>query len=379
MRGTIVYTGRTRPSRQLAPSAWCWGIPAALYLCASLALPSAASAQSSDYCNKVRARGAGRAALLIAPRLFSDVLRYPSSVAAGPASLDNLQVRVGMSFSPVDALRGARVDAEADADCRAHELQIQLETALEAGADAYALRALEAQLDYLEKHRADWQALLAGAEQRLAARLITTLEYGEFSKLVAGLEREVEELRGRAELIRARLFGKPPQPLDPKQREYLSAALEHERRAASSMSLDAWDVSLSGGVIPTTEDAPEWFGWVQLSYSLGGFFSGGHEDDHLSAREAELKNARYEVPARIEALKRELLARRAHAERELALVDRQLTFLLNTRAALAHTDVAASVHTRDSLALEQLIAESEQRFLRVLIDTLTTIQGGKNG
>jgi hypothetical protein len=85
------------------------------------------------------------------------------------------------------------------------------------------------------------------------------------------------------------------------------------------------------------------------------------------------------VPARVQEQKHKLSVQREQAQKELALIDRQLEFLMKTKTALEAADVALTAHVRDALTLEQIVAEAEQRLLRVLIQTLTTIEGGEHG
>src|SRR5689334_3650061 len=87
---------------------------------------------SSGYCDKVRARANGDAALLIAPRVVADALRFPGGGGSDVApSLDReLQVRVGLSFAPIEAYRGFRLMDASEADCAAHESLVRAQRGL---------------------------------------------------------------------------------------------------------------------------------------------------------------------------------------------------------------------------------------------------------
>lgn len=377
----MVHAGGSRPPGRAATSFLCWAVPLSLFVWGFLTDASSASAQNSDYCAKVRARAAGRAALLTAPELFSDLLRYPESYETGPSSMDTLQLRVGLSFSPTDAFKSTLLDDIGEADCRAHEAKVRVERALDSSSDTYRLPALRAQLEFLEQRRGAWHDLLTRAEQRLSARVITNLEFAAFSRQLEELERKLLQLRGETDGIRAEIGDDQvgPEALSRYEAEYVSATYEFERRESSQKSFDAWDFTLTGGFVPIASTGPDWFGWIQLRYKLGGAFADQHESDYLRARAEELRRSRYEVPARVQAMKRKFSVQREQAQKELALVDRQLEFLTRTRSALETADVALTAHARDSLAVEQMAAEAEQRFLRVLIETLTTIEGGEHG
>lgn len=108
---------------------------------------------------------------------------------------------------------------------------------------------------------------------------------------------------------------------------YRSAELEREQKVSGSKALSAWSMVLSGGaLVPLvrveTRPAVDWFGWVELSYNLGGPWSAGHEQEYLKAREAELHGARYELSQRAQAMKQQLRGHSQHAEGQLSLLIR---------------------------------------------------------
>lgn len=336
---------------------------------------SAVCAQSSDYCEKVRSRAAARAAILIAPRVIGEVLRYPSTLQTGPSDFSKTQLRFGMALSPVDMYRGFRINAVSEADCRAYDAASAVGDALALGANAYVFAAVQAQLEQLEKHRGEWQEIQTRAEQRLSAGIITTVELSEVGRRVDELERDIEQLRGRLAQIRAQVDGRPvrPPPLDSLEREYLARAYEYARRESGEKSIDAWTFDISGGVIPNAPEKVEWFFWLRLGYSLGGPWNDSHETDYLRARKAELQHSRSEVSGRVRELKRQLVEQREQSSKELSLVDKHLAFVVKTRATLATVEIGASAHARDALALEQIALEAEQSYLRALIAALAPL------
>ena len=114
-----------------------------------------AAADDSAYCRKVKARAAGDAALLFAPSVTGQVIRYPS-VNGGPVDATGVttgngwQGRVGLSWSPLDFYRGFGVLRAGDADCERGNAQIDAQHLLHYGEDYGRLHALKKQAEYLE-------------------------------------------------------------------------------------------------------------------------------------------------------------------------------------------------------------------------------------
>src|SRR3990172_12757608 len=102
----------------------CFASAAIALLSQVLSSPAEAQrAPESPYCRKVGARAGEDAALLMWPRLLVEGHRFPASADTLGPTLGNgdFQVRVGVSFSPTDLVRGVRVGGAADADCDLQE------------------------------------------------------------------------------------------------------------------------------------------------------------------------------------------------------------------------------------------------------------------
>lgn len=322
----------------------------------------------SHYCDKVRARANGEASLLIAPSVYAQGMRYPSSIDIGPVT-DKMQLRLGLAFSPVELYRGLRLMNVSEADCRAHEISDRFERDLEQATEAPALPAFEAQVEFLVKQRSVLDKVLERARARLASNIITTLEFQTLRSNIDALDRKVEQLLGQASGLRARGVKAPDRTVS--LQTYLEAKMTLEDKLSSLKSLDAWNLKLSGGVIPVGDRQTDYFAWVEFSYSLGGPLNVQQENKYLDARRAEMRQARYEIATRTRQTRLQLEAARSQAQRELAIIDRQLGFLVQTREALERADVAATAHVRDSLMIEQISTESERVYLKTLIEHLT--------
>jgi hypothetical protein len=340
-------------------------------------------ASSSSYCRRVEARAAADAALLRAPHLIGEAIRFPTSsrIDLGPTVGDNFQVRAALSFSPVDVYRGSALERAGEADCRAHDAAERLRLGLEDLSDFGRLPALRAQAAYLDAHRGEWRALLAKGAEQLAARLVTAVEYHELRRLTARLERKSAAVEG--ELERLRVVGAPPGSpgeLDRLSRAYVAEADDAERAFAHLRAIDPWALKLTGGVIPPLGGQPaDWFGLAELSYNLGGFWRDRADARAVEARADETRRARYELPARVDDVRRALRGQLAAAKRELAAVDAELTSSEIMRSSLEGSDAPNIAHARATLIVERLDAESDRVFLNALTGALGAAVGDEDG
>src|SRR5688500_5444918 len=96
---------------------------------------TSASADDSPYCQKVRARAAGDAALLYSPTVQAQAIRFPRSGAidTGLYIGSGVQVRGVLTWSPLDAYRGVHVEDAAERDCAQHEAQVSVTQVLALG------------------------------------------------------------------------------------------------------------------------------------------------------------------------------------------------------------------------------------------------------
>jgi hypothetical protein len=152
---------------------------------------------------------------------------------------------------------------------------------------------------------------------------------------------------------------------------YMDAALRFERESTSLRRLDEWRLSMTGGVIPQTPS--DWYGTVELSFSLGGLVRGAHEDNYLEARAETLARASDGVDTRLTQFRAEVAALLQQAERDLEVVEHSLDVLRTTRTALEGSEAESVAQAREILTIEQLSVESDSVFLRALLRALTTL------
>jgi hypothetical protein len=349
---------------------------------AALALPAPTRAEEDAYCARVRARAGADAAILYAPRLFTEAYRLPSyTEAVGPTLGDGYQVRIGLALSPIEMLRAARTERLAEADCRLYQVTAGLDL-LVGASDEAQLPALRAQQSALEGHRADWNRIVELSRERLRTGLVTLVEVDAVRRAASALERRAEEVRGQVERLAHRQSGRADVPLPVLAASVAERSMELERASARVRALDAFQLRLAGGIMPGWPRSPEqparyvdWFARVELSYSLGAPWRGAQETASLRAREAELVTSRHELPARIAERQEDLRMQLASAERTRRLLEADANSLRATLATLDAAKTPGSDHARATLALEQYSLEGDLAYVSKLSETLAALVG----
>lgn len=350
------------------------GDAAAVAATGLLLFGGAARADESPYCRKVRARAASEAALLMSPELLAQGIRFPENgrIDMGATAGTEYQARAGLSFSPTDFYKGLRVMRAGEIDCARHASSDALDRLLDPAGDRARLVALRQQAAFLRAHRSEWQALSAKAEQRLSERVITLLELDELRSRVNTLEHKLVETEGEAARLQARNPEAPASPGPTLVQQHSERTIELEQVESHLRTLDAWDLRLSGGVIPRAGSL-DWYGLAEFRFNPGALVRNRQEGRYLEARGDELKSARYEPHARARRLQEEMSAVREQARRNLELLDQQLSAVDRTLRLLEDSAAPTSAHTRDVLKLEELSFQTDRVFLLGLASTLSDV------
>lgn len=342
---------------------------------------SVAYAEPSAYCRKIKARASADAALLMSPQLVAQGIRSPNIGLFDPsvaASTGVYQVRVGLSFSPVDFYKGLKVTSVSDADCERHHAQRNIEELLKQVHDIGKLPALRQQVEYLESQRKQWQTLKRVAAERLDIQAITVMDFNELEKRATSLERRVAEQQGEAERIAARNYADPATEMSLLAGAYTSSSNAYEEEVNGVRSLSAWQLKLSSGIVPlsgqTRGAAPapyqiDWYGFLEFSFNFGSL--NGLGGKYLEARQQEVSSAPYELVEMLAAFQRETQARLAQARRELESVERQATSTGKARQLVQQSQAANSAQAVALLQLDEVWLESERRYLTTLADELS--------
>lgn len=348
---------------------------------AAFATVSSAHAEDSAYCRKVRARASSDASLLIAPTLRAEAMKLPSALQAGgrievtPGG-SSYQVRAGASISLVNMYKGTRLGPVADADCALHQATIKAQDLLALAADFGRLNALRQQASFLDEQRPVWEAVYAKLEERFAAQNVTLMNLEDVRARTTLLSRHRVRIGGDiARLEAAGLSDQRPnvsaliQSID-------ATAMKYEREASHVRALDALDLTITGGYVPPILDVKQsdFFGVVQLSYSLGGPFRNAAETRYLDARAEELKTARYETQAHLRTFRQQVRAGLGEAKQDLDVVEKRHASLEATRGALEGSDAAGAAFALAMVDLELLATRADRVFLTGYVRELSHVE-----
>jgi hypothetical protein len=356
-------------------------------LCTTVSLyPALAAARDTPYCKQVRARAQSDADLLMMPRVLVQGIRFPrgsQQFDSGATTEEGYQLRTGFQFSPIDFYKGRATLRVGDAECERHEAELDLNAVVARGTDEARHNALREQGVFLRAKSADWRALQGRAAARLQKRIITVVEFTNVQHFVDLLERKLVQVEGEAALLGARAqaralpyatlpgAGLPSATLPALADRYLGAALHFEHEASALRRWDDWKLQMSGGVIPQTPS--DWYGTIELSFSLGGLVRGAHEDNYIEARRETLEHASDGIETRMREFRAAVGAMLEQANRDLSVVEHSLDVLRTTRRALEASEAESVAQAREILTIEQLSVESDSVFLRALVRALQTL------
>jgi hypothetical protein len=336
-------------------------------------VPTAAHAEDSPFCRKVRARAASDAALLFSPSIQAQGIRFPrnGTTDSGITTGAGYQFRAGATFSPLDFYKGIRVKGVGEADCAAHEQAVTIREILLAGADYGRLPALEKKIAFIDEHRSELDAATQKTDERIGAHVASIRDAAEVRLRVSAIRRAREQAQGDVDRLRARGIGEFRGSLSALVVTAEQQAMKFEREVSHVRTLDAWDVRVSGGVIP--QDTPmDYFGMVQVGFNFGAFSRNAQENRYLEARSDELKRERYELREAVASFESEVASAAAQAKRELAIVEAQALSIAKDKSVVAGADGGAQALTL--LTLDGILVESERVQLEALVFELARLE-----
>lgn len=369
---------RPSPVRSLNVPRWMAG----LAVLAGVALaPSSAAAQDSAYCRKVRARAVGDAALLFAPSVQGQAIRFPTqnggAVDTGVTTGSGFQARAGLTWSPLDFYRGFRVLRAGDADCERGEAQITAQHLLRYGEDYGRLHALRKQAEFLEGRTAALSTIMQKNEERLESHVTSLLDANEVRARAAELSRKSVQARGEVARLEARGVDSYRGMLTSLLASLESSNTKYEKEVSHLRTLDGWDLRVSAGVIP--QEKPDYYGYVQLGFNFGTFARNASESRYLDARTEELRKARYELRDQLERFREQVKVTSKQAKTEEAIVKAKLDSLASARKALATSDSPNAPHALAVIDLELVGTEAEHVFLTALVMELASLEDHSHG
>ena len=286
-----------------------------------------------------------------------------------------------------------------DADCERHQAAVALDDVLGHSTEGARLAALLEQGQFLRNHAEDWRSLASRAASRLSQRIITVVEFTSIQRSIDSLEHKLIAVEGEAEQLKARqlrghgmlpgngglslaggALGAAPEartPVAELASRYHRESMRFERETSQQRQLESWKLQVTGGVIP--QSPVDWYGTLELSFSLGALIQGEHERRYLEGRSEELRYARDGVETRLAQFRAQLAAALDQARRDLGLVDHSLEVLRATRLALEQSEAESAAQARDLIVLEQVSVESDSIYLRRFVGALEALVARARG
>lgn len=328
-------------------------------------------ARPDDYCKRVWEHARSGAALLFAPRVGVQALRYPptgaSDVTGWDAAQRQVQVRSFIDYSLTHAVEGKYTLDLADAECQRRQAAQPVQEAIRVATDQGRKSALVKEIAFLTEQAPEIARLQREAEQRLAQQVGTLSELAEIRLLVLGLQQAQLEAEADLERLEAVPVPDPAGPVSAAAAHYAQATMNAERIDSRIRKVAPWNVSIRGGLAATpASSAVDWFGAVELSYNLGGIVSLGAEHNYLTARARELESSSSELVPAARALDRALAGSVERLRKECSILEGLATQLRGDATALEGASTPKQPHSLAVLTLRRLAVETRLVYLREL-------------
>ncbi len=342
-----------------------------------LLTPTVAAAQPADdgYCDYVKGAASANAATLMAPQLFGQFgyIEQAQFSVTPDTEPNDLRAIAGIRYSFTNIFAGKATTSRADADCRRHRAQLQLQAITQQIKDTTAVRAIGARLDVLDKALVEADKLLATSNADLDARRITTQE-------AVSTRMRVEDLRSQAAQARRDLAALPSPDLkgvDALLAQYRAADADLERSDAKLRTIQAYDIGVRAGAdrfVNGTAPTTRYFAVVEVGFNLGALWLGGANKRAASGRARFAKSTDpFGNTTSAEQLRTVLevqLKRQPQVAALVADLDRQLQ-------ALSASDSIDAKRFRETIWFDSIKAKAELAYLNAHIAALKEAIGSR--
>jgi len=163
---------------------------------------------ASDYCEGVRARAAGDAAIFLSPSVGIQGIKYPAtgtfSAVGGSTTPEGYQARLQFLWSPLDAYKSTLVRELGNKDCAQKMAMVDAQEALEYLNDVGKETALTAQVSYLTEHKSAADDILVQANKRLVAGVATIMDLTILQQAAASLDISRVQAQGELNVLQER-------------------------------------------------------------------------------------------------------------------------------------------------------------------------------
>lgn len=335
-------------------------------------------------CRHVRAQAESQAYLLFSPRITAEAGHVPTGGPMGAGGTGGYQFRGGLSWSPLDFAHGFMTLDASDIECEQLAALGRARRTLDLGGDVGELPARRAERESLLAARAHWEEIVARTEQRVAEGLAASQQLTSVRAEAERLERRISQLDQEiARLIAAGHEDADASSLRADLEIYERRALDLERQQSAIRRLSPWNVLLLGSVVPVAQDTGafnvDWFGWVTVSYNLGGIAQQFAEDQTVDARAAELGDDANELRHAFDRFEHILSDSLTALTAELEHVGRQIEIQQHQRELLGQLETSEVENLRAMIDLQVIALEAERAHLARLIEVRSALRVGGQG
>ena len=327
-----------------------------------MALAQATPPASGSTCRRIRATAQSSAYLMFSPTIWAEGVHVPvvgDDTGMGLIQSSAWQLRAALSIAPLDMARGQFTLDAATSECMQAEALTRARRIMEIGEAIGELPARRAERASLQGSQDEVDAILAQAEQRLAAGLATQEQLAGVRTEVARFARRVSTLDGDIDrLLDAGLDEIDPGTLRADLEAYERATMQLEHTRSTMRRMNAWTISVRAGVLPV--GPVDWYGSVQVGFNLGGIAQQVAEDELVDARAEDLHESQAELRAAVTRLEERLRSTVTSMRADLTHVERQQEIRSRQRELLATMETADVAYLRAMIDLELVGLRAEQ-------------------
>ncbi len=293
------------------------------------------------------------------------------------------QVRAGLAWSPLDFAHGFMTLDASDIECDELAALSRARRIIELGGEIGELPARRAERDALSAARSRWEEVVSRTQTRVGEGLAPTTQLTTVRAEAERLERRLDQLEAEiARLVSAGHDEVDPASLASDLEIYERRALDLERQQSSIRRLGPWNVTLLGSVVPVDQGMGawnvDWFGWVSVSYNLGGIAQQFAEDRTVEARAAELGADAVELRHAFDRFARSIDDSIAATTDELTHVQHLIDIQLHQRELLGQLETSEVENLRAMIDLQVIALEAERAHLSRLLEVRAALRSSSS-
>jgi hypothetical protein len=276
------------------------------------------------------------------------------------------QVRAVASYSLADARRGRLTRVRGEVACVNAEATRGLELYARTALLAPRARALQSALSGVSAELERVERIEERTRAKFDARVIGIGDLDRVHHAAGVVRATVHQMKHDLAEIEPLLAGtsaeRSPESLI---RSFRDSAIDVARTESRLRSAHAWDIGARAGVV--VAPVREYFGVLEVSYSLGQPFQSAAESRYRRARRDELLSEEEPLIAAARAAEGARAAVISSAGEELVELERELAFLKRTREAFQSSEAEQTLLQIDEIELREIAGNLRRAYLQTLL------------